>query len=84
VTICPVTSQSAAVTVCEDVQSESPGDQSQINQAFIDMTLVGFFKATKFEVNANTEYGGAHPNGPFKVCSARFTSAPSGSAHAPV
>ncbi len=28
VTICPVTSQLATVTVCEDVQSESPGDQS--------------------------------------------------------
>ena len=63
VIICPVTSQSDTVTVCEDVQSESLGDQSYINQAFIDMTLVGFLKTRKFELTANTEYGGAYPNG---------------------
>ncbi len=32
------------------------------------MTLVGSFKARKFELTVNTEYGGAYPNGPFTVC----------------
>lgn len=38
------------------------------------MTLAG--KATKFDLTATQEYGGAYPNGPFTLCSARFTSAP--------